>query len=275
MEEAKELYNDAKESIKQIAQISIDRLKNPLLGAFFISFIFYNWKAILYLIFSKCGIEDKISEIEVSYSDSKSIYIPIIIAICYNLFLPFILLIFEYIVSYSYKWRLGVQYSNKISETRKKGVLAFSERRTQEIVSGNKQLKDLFQQIKNLQNELEQLQITNRNREEIHNNQLIDLNNLLNEASEKIESTSLSKRFNSSNTLWNNYAKNLSYNDAREIVSLPNKKGTYFKKEKLPENEIKQLLDYDLIERNPFESDSYSITEQGIKFKEFIARIYI
>lgn len=274
MEEAKELYNDAKESVKQIAQISIDRLKNPLLGAFFISFIFYNWKAILYLIFSKCGIEDKISEIEVSYSDSKSIYIPIIITICYNLFLPFILLIFEFIVSYSYKWRLGVQYSNKISETRKKGVLAFSERRTQEIVSGNKQLKDLFQQIKNLQNELEQLQITNRNREELHNNQLIDLNNLLNEASEKIENTSLSKRFNSPNTLWNNYAKDLSYNDAREIISLPNKKGTYFTKEKLPENEIKQLLDFDLIERNPFESNSYSITEQGIRFKEFIARIY-
>lgn len=270
MEEVKEIYNESKESLKQIIEVGTERLKNPLLGAFFISFILYNWKTFLYLLFSTSSIEIKIFGIRNNYFEPNGILIPIFIAIVYYVALPFLLAGFEYILSYAYKWRLGIDYGNKISETRKKGVLAFSEKRTQEIASGNRDRNDLLKQIRNLEKTIEQLNETSRTKEELHNKQLNDLNNLLNNLNQS-RNFSTGMKFDSENSSWNSFAKEFNHNEAKSLISLPFNK-TKITFDKLPKDKINALLNLKLLEE--VSDGVYSFTKSGNDFRNFLINTF-
>jgi len=45
-----------------------ERIKNPLIGTFLMSWIVFNWKAILVLLFSINGIETKLTDLSNKYS---------------------------------------------------------------------------------------------------------------------------------------------------------------------------------------------------------------
>ena len=67
------------------------RLSNPLLGAFSVSWVFFNWKALLFLSVSDKSIEDKISIVEESYSDLTTVLVyPLISAAVLTLALPWV-----------------------------------------------------------------------------------------------------------------------------------------------------------------------------------------
>ncbi|WP_392346253.1 hypothetical protein [uncultured Polaribacter sp.] len=53
-----------KELIKSFFESSNERIKNPLIGTFAISWILINWKPVIILLFSKQTIQNKIKEIE-------------------------------------------------------------------------------------------------------------------------------------------------------------------------------------------------------------------
>lgn len=100
-----------KELFNSFLQSSKERIKNPIIGAFLISFIVFNWKPIFIVLFASQSIQEKINQVEESYSTYFSnLWLPLIFALFYVLGLPYIMLLFDKI-------------SKKALEGRKKNIL--------------------------------------------------------------------------------------------------------------------------------------------------------
>ncbi|WP_272687743.1 hypothetical protein [Providencia sp. PROV079] len=83
---------------KNTSNTMIERTKNPLIGAFVLSWTLYNWKFVLILIFSDSNIEDKVKKIS-AFLDCYSLIVPAIAAILY----PFLINILDFLTSYLLK----------------------------------------------------------------------------------------------------------------------------------------------------------------------------
>lgn len=103
------------EIIKDLLKTSSSRIKNPIFSSFLISFLIYNWKAVLILLFSNCDIEAKISNIESYYSSFGNISVPIIMSLLYITLIPYINNFFDYVLKPS-KNRKNEYLKNSIIE---------------------------------------------------------------------------------------------------------------------------------------------------------------
>ncbi|WP_051054199.1 hypothetical protein [Fibrella aestuarina] len=91
-----------KELLQTIFKTTEDRLKNPFIGAFTTSWLVFNWNAILYLLFSKKDIEEKIRYIENNLShEGTAIWLPLLSAFLYTLLLPYLNLLIDEVLNYS------------------------------------------------------------------------------------------------------------------------------------------------------------------------------
>ena len=68
-----------------------ERIKNPLIGTFLMSWIVFNWKAILVLLFSSLDIEKRLSYLAEHFNNIGNLLIyPLIVALGYIFLLPYI-----------------------------------------------------------------------------------------------------------------------------------------------------------------------------------------
>lgn len=82
-----------KELLPSIKNHLDDRMSNPVLGTFSLSWILLNWKVFLILIFSTKSIEDKILHIESNLVNWMTmLWLPLIFTVGYLFLLPWILL---------------------------------------------------------------------------------------------------------------------------------------------------------------------------------------
>lgn len=153
-----------KEFLQAMFKSTEDRIKNPFIGAFLTSWILFNWKPILYIIFSDEKIKDKIYYITEtdSYNDQYNYFwLPLISAIFYILILPYLSFSFEYLVKFSNKWRNKVSLETKDEALEleigiAKNEITLEEKRTEfrERNSHNQMVENLNSQILQLQNSL-------------------------------------------------------------------------------------------------------------------------
>ncbi|OXA86034.1 hypothetical protein [Flavobacterium hercynium] len=133
--------------IKDFLDSTKERLKTPISGAFLYSFLIYNWRPILLLLFSNASIEDKIIVINNEYCTFWSLFIPLVIATFYTLLVPKIMLQIENDLTETKKGRLTNIYSVRKHRTSEKKSLAIDEVELNDIVSGNKSKQELVERI--------------------------------------------------------------------------------------------------------------------------------
>ena len=113
--------------IKSIIKSFNERIKNPIVGSFIISFIFYNWRMFSMFCYSTNSIEKKIIEINEIYNQSSiqvchffvlnKVYLyPLIFSLIYNISLPYIKWFLDIIKTNPEKGILSIQkdYKDKI-----------------------------------------------------------------------------------------------------------------------------------------------------------------
>ncbi len=143
-----------KDFINTIFQTSKERLKNPFIGSFILSWCIFNWKAILIIVFSAKTIEQKIDLVSNNYFDiNLLLWFPIIMALLYVLVLPYISLIFDKAVLFAKKYRNNEMYNDKIEDVKRKYKLTQEELKYEKIkinydkiVEQNKTKDDLSEQ---------------------------------------------------------------------------------------------------------------------------------
>lgn len=75
----------------------VERVKSPIVGTFIFVWLFYNWKVILILLFSKVDVENKINIIS-GYITAKSFYCPFLIAVLYCVAIPIVTLCIDFLL---------------------------------------------------------------------------------------------------------------------------------------------------------------------------------
>lgn len=178
-----------KELLKTIFATSKERVSNPIIGSFIISWIIFNWKALSLLLFSKQTIENKIIYIEKEFSDIYHlILLPLIITIIYILIIPYLNLLFEYLLEYSRVKRNKLLISNQKQLIQNNKELAIEELKLEEAKKEFMESKsqniliDDFQKI--IQDKEAQLEIERTRNKELNNKikeESIFLNNRFNE----------------------------------------------------------------------------------------------
>lgn len=91
-----------KEFIKALFVNATERIKNPLIGTFLISWIVFNWKGILILLFSVNDIETKLTILADKYDNLGNLILyPLLAALGYIFLLPYINLGIDYLLYHS------------------------------------------------------------------------------------------------------------------------------------------------------------------------------
>lgn len=93
------MWDSFKDLLSSTAGTAAMRVRNPALGAFALSWCAFNWKAILYLLFSDAGIEGKIDYISAHSSWKTIIIFPCASVIILCLCLPWINNIISFVQS--------------------------------------------------------------------------------------------------------------------------------------------------------------------------------
>lgn len=196
-----------KEILESFMESSRERIKNPIIGSFMTAFLIYNWKAIIFLIFSKTSIEQRITTIRDNYSNWDSIVLPILIALGYLILLPYISSILDNTLFKIFTTRANHKNKIKLVSLNNKKETARLERQIADIKAGTKDIEELLQKNSELeklnedaQNKAEKLQKDNstllsnatsdENQMKVINDILDDFRNMENPSQDYIQKVS-------------------------------------------------------------------------------------
>ena len=146
-----------KEFIKSLLSPVEERIRNPIIGSFIISFILFNWKPIFIILFySELNILERIFLVEKIYTSFWNYLIPLFFTIAYNWILPYINLLSHMIK------KKPIQKINKINIEIEKGNIEYREKiienKTYEVL----QEKNSYLENKILSIEKENTSLKNR-----------------------------------------------------------------------------------------------------------------
>ncbi|WKD86535.1 hypothetical protein KCTC32516_01911 [Polaribacter huanghezhanensis] len=161
-----------KEFINNFFQASNERLKNPLIFSFLISWIAFNWRPIFTLFISEKNIEDRIIYITTNFSEIKfTLYYPLIVSLGYVILLPYFTWFIEKIVRFAKSGRKENLVNEQISDLKGKQKIAKEERKYEQEKAGNVEISELNTKI-------EELTLINEEKQKSIESLKIDLTNL-------------------------------------------------------------------------------------------------
>lgn len=191
-----------KDIIYSIFKTSEERLKNPFIGTFILSFFALNWKPITIIILSDLKIEERVNYVTKYYSSfSNLLLFPLIISIFYLVAIPYLMWLFESLTFKSFKERNQNLYKNKLIDIDGKKKVAQSEIELENLKADFKEKADLNRQLDFFKEQLSEKDIDIKRLEEntielsnINNDLKKDLNNKeksINDLYEKLEDTEI------------------------------------------------------------------------------------
>ncbi|WP_143151723.1 hypothetical protein [Flavobacterium segetis] len=140
-----------KEFINTFFQASNERLRNPLIFYFFISWIAFNWRPIITLFLSEKKIEERINYIGTNFNDIQlTLYYPLFVSLGYVILLPYFTLLIEKIVQLAKIGRKNNYVNEKISDFVGKQKIAKEERKYEQEKAGNAEISELNTRIEEL-----------------------------------------------------------------------------------------------------------------------------
>lgn len=135
-----------------------DRVNNPVIMAFIISWVVLNWKPVLFLIFSSQNIEGKIAHIGETYKYTNfSLFLPIGIALFYVVCLPYINLGIEYILKYGISKGNTLIKDKAIEKLTNDGEIEYKKIEVEETKKKALEGEDYNEKIKLLNEEVQSL----------------------------------------------------------------------------------------------------------------------
>jgi hypothetical protein len=166
-----------KDIIMSIFKTSEERLKNPFIGTFILSFIALNWKPISVFLLSNQKIEERVIYVTDNYSNIFNILLyPLLISIFYLVVIPYIMWLFENLTFKSFKERNQNLYKNKLIDIDGKKIVAQSEIELENLKADFKEKADLNRQVDFLKEKLSEKDINIKKLEE-NVNELSSINN--------------------------------------------------------------------------------------------------
>lgn len=164
--------NDIKDFLKSFFSTASDRMRNPFYGTFIISWIAFNWKPLLLLLFSTKSIEEKINFVVENYASHFYNFTgPFFISILFLVIPNYILWGADHLLSWSLKGRRKIQNIRIIEDFGFRIEMATKEAELEET-------KANFRTIQELNSKIDLLNIQLDESSKTINNQRIELQNI-------------------------------------------------------------------------------------------------
>nr|WP_321235279.1 hypothetical protein [uncultured Psychroserpens sp.] len=145
-----------KNFIKTFFETSSERIKNPFTGAFMISWIIFNWRALLLICFSNLSIEERINQINLNYvSIYSNLIFPLLLAIIYIGLIPYIMVVFDKILKKSVIERKGNLKEQMIIDLKAKQEITLEENKLEELKADYREKIELNEIIQDLQEKID------------------------------------------------------------------------------------------------------------------------
>ncbi|WP_299551374.1 hypothetical protein [Seonamhaeicola sp.] len=141
-----------KEFLNSLLEVSKERIKNPFLGSFIFAWLVFNWKPILYLIFSDDIMSDRISTIECKYINIwDNLGFPFVFAILYIVILPYMMWGLEELYIKAKSGRLSNKLDEELLTIRNKQATTRESLKLENIKADFKETSELNDKINSLQ----------------------------------------------------------------------------------------------------------------------------
>lgn len=143
-----------KELIISFFEVSRERLKNPAIGTFALSWTAINWRFVSILFFSELKIEERIKLIEESYINlSFNLWYPLIVTGIYLLILPNLMALVDVLSRWAISFRKQISNNHKLEDILAKQEIAVEERQLELVEEGSPDIPKLKEQIEKLTSE--------------------------------------------------------------------------------------------------------------------------
>ena len=219
------------ETIKEFIQSTFDsyrdRVKSPFIGSFALSFVLFNWKAFLILLYSDLSIIRKINYIELYHCSVENLIWPVVIALFYVIVLPYINLGIEWLLNhYTNKKQVKADELETARLVKRKGnanllrEIADEKAGTSEITNLQSKIESLQQEIVGLvnQNKLDNERWKESNRVAQDNER--ELNELVNQLRSEVNSQKQRGLFNIEHILPNeNFERKVGSSKLSELIN--------------------------------------------------------
>lgn len=182
-----------KELFNTIFVTSKERISNPIIGTFIISWFAFNWKSLLVILFSSLTIENKIIYIESHFSNIGNLLLfPLTAVILYILVLPYFNLLFDYLLEFPRIKRNMISISKQKQLIENEKQLAIEEIKLEEAKIEFRERKNHNELVESLQKQI--VEKDNQITEEIEKSEslLADARQQIQRANRQIEELSQS-----------------------------------------------------------------------------------
>lgn len=208
------MINSIKEFCSSIYQSSSERMKSPIIGTYVLSFIIVNWRAFLVLIFSNSTIENRIKLVDVTWYNSKAIWLPGIITGIYIFIIPYAHLLIDKFLSWYRKYEIIKEHEARKTLLINQASEASLERQVADAKAGTSEINDLQEKVQVLTTQNQILSSQSTTQIENHNRTLEENKNKIRQLNEELTSKN----------------KELEKNSSKQMIELPEDISTYFNK---------------------------------------------
>ncbi|MEQ5126270.1 hypothetical protein [Providencia sp. wls1914] len=110
------MKEEAKEIVQAVTEVAKDRIKNPVMATFVISWCIFNWSSLLVLIFGNDSVQLKVQIASVAFSEKNSWFIPVFFTTAYLFLNKPLNLVFQKAMVSSDYISMSIEHSKKIKE---------------------------------------------------------------------------------------------------------------------------------------------------------------
>ncbi|MCW2257825.1 hypothetical protein M2263_003916 [Providencia alcalifaciens] len=110
------MKEEAKEIVQAVSDAAKDRIKNPVMATFVISWCVFNWNSLLVLIFGNDSIQQKVQIASVAFSEKNSWFIPVFFTTAYLFLNKPLNLVFQKAMVWFDYISMSIEHSKKIKE---------------------------------------------------------------------------------------------------------------------------------------------------------------
>ena len=174
---------EIKDFVSGIFSTYKERVSSPLIGSFTLTFLLYNWRPIVFILWSDWPIHCRIEHIDQVYSDRNSIIIPFAIAVGYVILLPYVNLGIDTVLAIPKKFMFSRENDDRGKVLKAQKEYAKVEKEIADIRSGSLEISALQDRIEILQKE--NLNINTSNLEGLQ--KIADLESKINELIDELQ----------------------------------------------------------------------------------------
>lgn len=260
------------ELLKEIHDSSKERVKTPITGAYIFSFIIWNWRPLVLLIFENATVSEKIIVINNEYCNLMSILGPFFLSLFFTLGIPYLMVIINNILKPAKQSRIESIYQTKTTELNEQIKLVDKELALQDKKTRSKSTEDFENQINEMQKRIDNINESNKVVVEDYENKIKDLTNIIqkniNEKENEINSLKIQNEKNEFSKLM--IGTNFSVKDFLFVKNISLNPNTLYNKSNISSEVYIFLKNNNFIETF---NDRFGYTKKGIRFLQYIIEI--